>query len=298
MAAWRLGELAGAKASHDVRPELSRCVGQHLLSQAPLAFGAPGPRRRVFDLFPYSGESMVLSIKLHEMASWVDRFVIVEARTSFTGEPKPLRFEAQRDAFAAFADKISYVVVDAFPGWLNSAWSREFFQRDSAVQGLSGLAAPDDIVLLTDVDEIVEPRAIEGFESEIRPVRLRFFQYFLNCEQVLRERGPQTLAVKARHLAGNGASYLRMWVRDRISGDELQDAGWHFSSVGDPGTLERKMKSFSHQEYAGLDSAHFERLFRAIRDGENPAAYARREVDDSFPAYVRDNRDALADYLW
>ena len=298
MASFRFGELALGKTSGDVRPELARCIGQDMLRERPFRFGPPGPRRRVFDLFPYNGEDMMLSIKLNEMAGWVDRFVIVEARSTFTGQPKPAHFEAQRSMFAAFADKIVHVVVDAFPERLGSAWSREFFQRDSAARGLDGLCAPDDLVLITDVDEIVDRRALEGFDEDILPIRLRFFQYFLNCEYVHEAFAPQTVAAKARLLGCNGSSYLRLAVRDREKGRQLEEAGWHFSSIGEPEALARKMRSFSHhQEHTDKDDRHFAELLAELRNGDVSHGRVKRDLDDSFPAYVLANRDALAGYL-
>ena len=297
MAAWRLGELVVSKRSNDVRADLARCIGQELLQEAQPAFRAPGGPRRIFDLFPYNGEAMMLAIKLNEMAGWVDRFVIVEARTSFTGEAKPIHFEAQRPMFAAFADKITHVVVDAFPEQLNSAWSREFYQRDCAVRGLSGVCAPDDLVLLSDTDEVLDWRALEGFDRDIAPARLRFFQYFLNCEYVLSQPAAQTTITKAKFLARNGSSYLRLAARDREKGRELEGAGWHFSSVDGPDEIGRKMRSFSHQEHAHLDSRHFEQLLDGLRSGAGGGNHLRREIDESFPSYVRENREALARYL-
>jgi beta-1,4-mannosyl-glycoprotein beta-1,4-N-acetylglucosaminyltransferase len=297
MAAFRFGGLSLSKRSGPVRADLARCIGQDLLREAPVRFGPPGPRRRIFDLFPYNGEAMMLAIKLNEMADWVDRFVIVEARSSFTGEPKPVHFEAQRPMFAAFEGKIEHVVVDAFPERLNSPWSREFFQRDSAARGLDGVWSPDDYVLITDVDEIIDRSALEGLERDIAPIRLRFFQYFLNCEYVMSQPSAQAVVAKARFLARNGSSYLRLAARDREKGRELEDAGWHFSSIDAPEALAQKMRSFSHQEHAHLDDKHFAELLEAIRNGETSVGRVRRELDDSFPAYVRQNRDALASYL-
>ena len=296
LASWRLGALAHRKQSADVRTELARCIGQDLLQTTPLAFRPPG-EPRIFDLFPYNGEAMVLLIKLNEMASWVDRFVIVEARTTFTGKPRPIHFPDQRPLFAAFADKIVHVVVDAFPDRLNSAWSREFYQRDSAIRGLSGLCAPDDLVLLSDADEVIDRRALDRVDGDVVPARLRLFQYFLNCEYVRYPPGPKTVIAKARFLARNGSSYLRLGGQDRGEGRELEDAGWHFSSIGEPADIDRKMKSFSHEERAHLDGPYFEGLLAAIRRGDAPEIYARREVDDTFPQHIRANREALARYL-
>ena len=41
----------------------------------------------------------------------VDRFVISEATETFSGNPKPLYYEENKEMFAEFADKIIHVAV-------------------------------------------------------------------------------------------------------------------------------------------------------------------------------------------
>lgn len=114
---------------------------------------------RIFDCFTFFKELDLLDIRLHELAPAVDHFVIVEAARTFSGEPKPLVFAENRGRFAAFDSKIIHVVVDDFPP-ARSAWDRESYQRRQIARGLA-TAAPDDFIIISDVDEIPRRSALE-----------------------------------------------------------------------------------------------------------------------------------------
>ena len=69
--------------------------------------------RRVFDGIIFSNELDLLEIRWRELNSYVTKFVILEANTTFTGIPKPLFFASNRDRFA-FAE--AKIVHGVFPG--------------------------------------------------------------------------------------------------------------------------------------------------------------------------------------
>ena len=47
----------------------------------------------VYDCFPFFNELDILNLRLHILDPFVDRFVIEEARNTFTGQEKELCFE-------------------------------------------------------------------------------------------------------------------------------------------------------------------------------------------------------------
>ena len=294
-----LGRLSIERSQDNgVRAALAYAVGEE--SRGAIARGPPGPRsRKIFNLLPFNDELVMLRLRMAEMAGWVDRFVIVESRTTFAGSPKPLHFDANRAEFAAYADRISHVVVDAFPAHVDTPWARDFHQRDRAVQALDGLCAPDDLVLLTDADEIVDGRAVAGFDGDLAGLRMATYRFFLNYRpdtdnQPMRRTGA---VCKARLLEQFGASYLRFTLsRAPGAADIIDDAGWHFTSAADPEGVAAKVRSYAHQEReAGWRDAGFvgDHLAR-IRRGDLEAGWERCEIDASYPAYIRAHADDLA----
>lgn len=279
-----------------VMSELARCVGRDVADGVDLAFQPPGPRRKIFDVFPFNGEFAMLELKFAEMGGWVDQFVIVEARKTFTGLPKPLRFPERAAAFDAYKDKIVYLAVDDFPPHVASAWAREFFQRDQGVLGLKGRCSPDDIVIISDADEIIRREAVEGFEGLLAGADLETFKYFFNYEHTAPYPLIKAVFARVRLLARNGCSHLRIGGGQHFGHTYVPKAGWHFTHIAAPEALESKFRSFSHEEYGHLDRAYFEDLIEKIRTEGLGRAYRRRPLEE-MPDCIRSRRDALSEWL-
>ena len=110
----------------------------------------------------------------------------------------------------------------------------------------------------------------------------------------------QTLAtaVRARYLNAAGPSYLRSLTCQKGVHDVRQAAGWHFTSIGDAAGLAEKMRNSSHQEYAHQDEAYFTKLLGEVRSGRLDGVLGeRREIDERFPAYMREHPEAFADHI-
>ena len=294
----RLGRMTiKLREDLEVRAALDYLVGRRVLEENPPVLRPPGGARRIFNLMPFNDEIPLLKIHLAEMADWVDLFVIAESEVTFTGRPKPLHFLRHKAEFAEYAHKIVHVIVPEHPEAYHSPWGRDFRQRDLAVTALSGLAAPDDLVLLTDVDEIIDRRALEGFEGDLAGLRMALYRFFLNYRpapnnQPIRRTGA---VATAELLTRFGSSYLRFDLARRKDGQLLKDAGWHFTSVCDPERLVAKINSYAHQErgaeWRDLDAVDL-RLSR-IKAGKCEPGWERAEIDESFPAYIRERLEEL-----
>jgi len=126
--------------------------------------------------------------------AFVDGFVIVEATKTHSGKPKPLNYEANRDRYRKFSHKITYVIVDDFPPNQSNVskyrWSLENQQRRSIARCFKRLNN-DDIVLVSDLDEIPNPRQLlqAVFITKIfkRPVCFlqNLFYYYLNENKLI-----------------------------------------------------------------------------------------------------------------
>jgi beta-1,4-mannosyl-glycoprotein beta-1,4-N-acetylglucosaminyltransferase len=286
-----------------VRAALARSIGRLVLDKVRPRF-APGRTGRMINLLPFYNELSMLRLHLEEMAPWVDRFVIVEAAQTFTGMDKPLVFEANRHLFADFADKIVHVPVREFPPHLTTAWARDFYQRDMGIAGASELCGEDDYILETDVDEIIDRRAIEGVEADFVALDLNLARFFLNYRPA--PGNPERTVLKstlfkAKHRARHGVSYCRFFLSQRYrSAHVVREAGWHFTSMFDAPGISLKARSYAHQEH---DKAKFRSIpfFQAIRDrlraGELDPNWERVELDDRFPSSLHRHLDDFAEVI-
>lgn len=84
----------------------------------------------LFDCFTFFNELDLLEIRLEELSSVVDWFVLVEATRTFSGRPKPLYFEENKERYSKFLHKIVHVKLGYMPEKPSSAWELEAFQRN------------------------------------------------------------------------------------------------------------------------------------------------------------------------
>ena len=296
-----LGELtARHPKAVEFRAELARFVGRDVLARHPMGFALPGPRRRVFDVFIFNNEVRLLKLQLHAMKHFVDRFVLVEARQTFTGQAKPATFKRHKAEFAEVGDRIVQVVVDAFPPHVRHPWSREFYQRDMGVLGLSGLCAEDDLVIISDADEVISAETVLGFDGDYARLAMERARYFLNYRERLDGEAQKEASSlwRAGYLASLGLSYARNVLRFDKRAPRLLDAGWHFTSVADAAGIAAKMGSTAHQEFSrGVKTSAVAAGLARLRAGELEPGWERCALDHRFPAWLRENREQFEDLL-
>lgn len=235
---------------------------------------------RIFDCFPFFNELDLLELRLRELGDTVDRFVLVEANETQTGLPKPFVFEQNKARFARWADKIIHVKV-TFPADLPRAegkyarmggWEREHYQRNQIARGLE-TAAPDDLVIVSDLDEIVRAQALRRcVETGVARRRLLVFAqshhrfrldliapggpWLLGSRAVLRRhlRTPQSLRRarvrrRRRRFVPDAVDARLLQLRNLMSSgiglpvEIVEDGGWHFTSIGSFEDFARKMRA-------------------------------------------------------
>ena len=283
-----------------------------------------------YDCFTFFNELDLLEIRLNTLNDVVDRFVIAEATRTYRGHPKELLFEKNRDRFAAFADKIDYIVVDDLlpteeidRNPYELAWVNESRQRNALKRGLA-MAQAQDVFLLSDLDEIPRPEAVARLEDllqdetkGVRPEMAEYYYYlnFKNYTAPTLKKG--TFA--ARCSIFEDEAYLSLPSCGRFMPEQenrgsviqrlrsmpdgcalcLPNAGWHFSYLGGIEAIEKKLKSFSHSEYSAIPRSVLEECIRRGRDpfgrGER---YFADPIDETFPKYIRENQEKFASLIF
>ena len=269
----------------------------------------------IYDCFQFFNELDILKIRLHVLSPVVDRFVISEATETFSGLEKPLYYEENKAMFAEFEEKIIHVVVDDTPQ--GGTHERDTFQKNAVTRGLAG-CTDDDIVIFSDLDEIPNPDKIREIlqnfqEDKIYHFAQRLFYCYLNMEEVsgslfegvARKKwiGTKMLSYKLLREQHLLLGELRFPERKEI-GIRVEDGGWHFGYMGGHGEkdirkrVQEKVVSAAHQEY---NSKHvLSNVTDQIKDGKDifgrNAQFVRCEIDESFPAYIREHQKEL-DFL-
>jgi len=264
-AAWELDRDRQARAwlrvlSRDGGAGEGERADQHLGGAAAAELRA-GPL--VWSVTPFFNELDLLDARLSEMARAVDYFVVIEARQTFRGDSKPLYFQQDQHLFRRWSPQLHHVVVDLPPG--PGAWEREKYQRDIARQVLADLGAkPEDLVLLTDLDEIVRADRVANVlqATANTPVILAMTQYWYSLDW--KEPAPWLHPKAFRYgMVPEGKTYHD--VRHSMY-PVVPNSGWHISWFGDADRFDTKLKSFSHSELDTPDR-HEAAFQKSLMDG-------------------------------
>jgi len=255
----------------------------------------------IHDCFTFFNEFEVLRLRLTELWDVVDRFVLVEAPLTHSGAPKPLYFAEARDQFRDFADKIVHVVVDDLPV-SPDAWVPERFQRDAIARGL-GDAAPDDWIIVSDVDEIPRAPAVADLRASALSVvgmQMSLSYFKVNFVNVAGS-AHMVWAVACRRASMGSPQGVREARGSLMRPDFLRScqgkaatiphAGWHLSYLGNVDHVRQKVAAFAHQEFNRpeiVDAIDIERLLATGDDvfGRDWCRWQVVPLTDYFPAQI------------
>jgi beta-1,4-mannosyl-glycoprotein beta-1,4-N-acetylglucosaminyltransferase len=241
---------------------------------------------KIIDAFLFFQELDLLDIRLAYLDPYVDRFVIIEACQTFTGKPKDFVFEKNAERFSKYLKKIEYQKVTDFhtdyasvQRHLESAatpshqkilsilerhthysrkdlhWVLDSYHRECIHIALDRIADPDDLIVLSDLDEIPDSNLFsEQHSADIRKrprvCRQREFRYFLNYFKDTDWFG--TIAGLHRDMRGHSLNLLRIDsknTRKIVHPDAIERGGYHFTNCGGIGMIRDKIKSWGHQEF-------------------------------------------------
>lgn len=258
---------------------------------------------KVYDCFPYDGEG-VLDLRLRLLWDAVDWFVIGEAELTHVGKPKAIRFDERRYAWAMPKIRFLRIGPQVFERCAND-WERENLQRIELKRGFAD-AADDDIVMVSDADEIPNPALIAGAANHPRDGIRAFEQLmFYFYGDYLCVSDPFWVGTKAVSGATARASSLQDIRTDpkrlgrRVT--KVPDGGWHFSYLGGVETVLEKVERFVHTEMNVPEYKNREQMRQRIARGEDiffrPLAYARVAGYERTHRAVKDWFEARRDLL-
>lgn len=239
-----------------------------------------------WDCFIFHDEVDLLQCRLEELEPVIDRFVLVEARETFQGAPKPLHFAANAERFRPWLDRIVHVVLDRFDA--SGAREREAEQREGITRGLVG-AALADWIFLSDVDEIPSAEAIGRFLALPEHAPLTVFEQRFHCFAVdWQHPEPWRGTLAARRI---GVGSLQAMRDQRGSVPVFAGGGAHFSWIGGPAANMAKLMAFSHPELRVVAEPEVS-AGAFLHEGRHVDGVPLTpvEVDATWPRYVRERR--------
>lgn len=274
---------------------------------------------KIYDCFNFFNELDILELRLNILDEVVDHFVIVESNLKHSGEPKPYYFEENKQRFEKFLPKIiSYRIEDNPNDFANLPktedkslqqiyefiktqknrfnvhtqpdYGRDFFQKESVRRALLP-CNDDDIILLSDADEIPNPNLLrkkEKFDSEvIYSLNQPTYYYYINVLKQTDWYGTKLGTYKK----------LKNLSFNEVRGDEtlstrISNGGWHFSFMGGKDMVITKLTSYSARDM--LNSHVLASIENNMNNNVDPFFRNRLSVvniDNTYPKYILDNLD-------
>ena len=288
----------------------------------------------VYDCCMFLNENDLYEIRLKTHWNFVDKFIVIEAGETHTGDPKPFNFDQER--FKKYADKLIYVKFDNFQDEINKYadllldedcvrdrgpnmetddWIRDHFQANYLYKILLDLRADDkDIVFISCLDELIKEsafyQALERFKGDetyngIRPVFSFHCNLYVYKFNLLHKHWTDHLAGMITEF-GNFKKILPTTLRDRSisTHPHIENGGFHFTFLDntDGEKVLTKQKSWAHSRdvYHGQkikydNQSVDEALERLFRD------YPNKLVDiteETHPKYIVDNLSEYSQYIY
>ncbi len=264
--------------------------------------------KRIYDCFIFFNELELLELRLRELQSCVDFFVICEAPVTFRGKQKPLYYLENQSRFLEFKEKIIHVVVDDMPTskvLANSGgdaamepaiWNMEYFQRNAIRRGLWE-ARPDDIIIVSDCDEILRRKTMQLLRDSdgLFVIDLSMYQFFLNMRE--RSSGWDKVFAYSSKLSPLIPDFnvcrrdpTAYFTSTNEKFTRLADGGWHFTFLGGEEQVKNKLAAYSHTDgwqRKMWDEALLHKQMLELRDVGGGKTLTYCAIDGSFPEVVQ-----------
>ena len=296
---------------------------------------------KIFDCFMYFDEEQVLDLRLNVLYQNVDYFVIVESIYNHKGEKRNLLFNSQK--FEKFNDKIIYLVYDKIPQlvepiketdnekekdgkYIMNALYRENAQRDFILEGLKS-AKKDDLILISDVDEIPNLESIDfrKIKNKIVMFEQNIFYYKLN-RYLPNFKWFGTKACKKKDLINpqwlrnvKSTKYPFFRIDTFFSNSKytnkfyVKNGGWHFSNLKNSVDIELKLKSYLHHHDYESEELGKEKIEELIKNNstiydmfvdKTSSKYddnSRKKLEkfeiNKLPLYIQKNLNKFKDWV-
>ena len=268
---------------------------------------------KIFFFFLYWDEDLLLDLRLNILNDHVDYFVIVEGNKTWQNNPKTLKFDVNR--FPKFKKKIIYIPVEDMPGG-DDPYLRENFQRNCISRGIIS-AAKDDLIIISDLDEIPNPENIIKFKKNMKYAVFmqNHYYYKINLRSTVNPYWYGSRICVKKFL--KSPQWLRnlkfkkrpFWRIDKIRlNNIIENGGWHFCNLKNAEQLLYKYKNlcetndpYHFKEKIDVKFLDLESIKEKIVLGKDiigrDETYKVQKLDKTYPKFILENKKILEEWI-
>ena len=270
---------------------------------------------KIFDCFMYFDEDLLLEIRLDTLFDYVDKFIIVEANIDHAGNKREPQFNIKK--FLKYKNKINYILFKELPVHNNfykknwgPSWRRENMQRNALQIGYKD-CDPDDLIMISDLDEIPNPEKIKNFteSNKYGCFVQKNFLYKMNLLNLDEPKWYGTRICKKRYLKSP------QWLREVKATKRpfykfykpqfdifIDNGGWHFSSMKSAENIYKKLNSFAEQQYNNEKFKNISVIEKKLKDRvdlfDRGYKYNTVDIDNSYPKFIVQNKNMLKEFIY
>ena len=267
----------------------------------------------IYDCFSYWDEDLLLDLRLNILNKYVDYFVIVEGNKTWQNNRKELKFNVNK--FKDFKDRIIYVPVTDLPDG-EDPYLRENHQRNAIRKGLER-AKDNDLVIISDLDEIPNPEKIKLFNPKKRYAVFRqnhyYYKFNLQSSNFPNWYGSRICVKKflksPQWLRNLKFKKRPFWRIDKIRlNNIIDDGGWHFCNLKSAKSLLYKYSNLcetndpvNFKEKIDKKFLDVDEIKKRILKGKDIIGrddnFNKVPLDSSFPIYLRENKNKYKEWI-
>ena len=253
----------------------------------------------IVDAFIFFNEKELVELRVKYLNDIVDYFLIIEADVTHTGKEKKWNFpEILNTSLKEFSNKIYYhqmkvdlkkAEAEKSPNYKGGTWGRSWrvdtMQRNFLKEAYNKLPSSNDIIIISDLDEIPSKDKISFIKScdlkVIAPVTFNHALFYLDCNYLTLERWLGSIVI-TKELMDKYEPQVFRDLRNRIS--HFNDAGWSFTSFGGVKKVREKLEAFCHEEYNKEKYKNEAHINKCIETGSDLfyREFNKKKVNKSF----------------
>lgn len=223
----------------------------------------------IIDSFIFNDELDMLEFRLELLWHKVNKFIIVEADKTFTGLPKKLYYNENKERFKWAESKIHHYIFSPDIEGLDfsskptaydpahDCWKLEYQQRN-AIGDIAVQFPNDAIIILSDCDEIPSYEAIDIARECSLPLACQQDLFYYNVSNFCQQDWRGSIFSTVGQLLDIAPQTLRD-MRNQLPG--ITNGGWHLSWFGN---IEKKLSTQSHQELNTSEFNNSEHITKCI----------------------------------
>ena len=270
----------------------------------------------IYDCIPFYQSNLLFELRLKTLDHLVDKFIVCESTKTHAGQKKELCFDIKK--FEQLTNKIKYIVVDDMPDRKNlktEKYPLYNFQINALKKGVED-ANEDDLILVSDEDEIPNPNSIIKFDYNKFRYGIfmqKIFYYKLNIQNESEASGnmwpgsriclkknlkkfSSFRALKTKNIA---SPVWKFWKEKSI--DIIKNGGWHFTYLMNYEKISNKIKSSEHSEFnksnfTNIDNIKY-RVENLIDPFDRNYKLTKTRIDETYPKYIFNNQEYYKNWI-